>query len=118
MWRSSFALIVAAISLTSCGSLPSLNGESQQVRNEQAIREDEIGTGGQLISIQSDNVRAAGYDATSLVMTVQFDNGAVYEYYGVSSDLWVSFLSAQPHPWSQIGYPRLVQGGIPYKRVG
>jgi hypothetical protein len=76
MWRSSFALIVAAISLTSCGSLPSLNGESQQVRNEQAIREDEIGTGGQLISIQSDNVRAAGYDATSLVMTVQFDNGA------------------------------------------
>jgi hypothetical protein len=95
-----------------------LNGESQQVRNEQAIREDELGTGGQLISIQSDNVRAAGYNATSLVMTVQFENGAVYEYYGVPSDLWTAFLSAQPHPWSQIGYPRLVQGGIPNKRVG
>jgi hypothetical protein len=118
IWRSSVALIIVALSLTSCGPLPSLNGESLQERNEQAITEDKVGTGGQLISIQSDNVSAAGYDATSMVMTVEFDNGAVYEYYGVSSDLWASFLSAQPHPWSKIGYPRLVQGGIPYKRIG
>lgn len=77
-----------------------------------------IGTNGQLISIQSYNVQAAGYDAASMVMTVQFANGALYEYYGVSSDLWTSFIAAQPHPWSQVGYPRLVQGGIPYKRIG
>ena len=77
-----------------------------------------IGTNGQLISIQSDNVRAAGYDSASMVMTVQFDNGALYEYYGVPADLWTSFVAAQPHPWSQVGYPRLVQGGIPYNRVG
>lgn len=77
-----------------------------------------VGTNGQLISIQSDNVRAAGYDETSMVMTVQFNNGAIYEYYGVPADLWTSFIAAQPHPWSQVGYPRLVQGGIPYKRIG
>jgi len=77
-----------------------------------------IGTNGQLIAIQSDNVQAAGYDANSMVLTVQFDNGALYEYYGVPADLWTSFIAAQPHPWSQVGYPRLVQGGIPYKRIG
>lgn len=76
-----------------------------------------VGTGGQLISIQSDNVRAAGYDDISLVMTVQFDNGAIYEYYGVYPDIWTSFIAAQPHPWSQVGYPELVQGAIPYKRI-
>ena len=77
-----------------------------------------IGTNGQLIPIQSDNVQAAGYDANSMVMTVQFYNGALYEYYGVPADLWTSFVAAQPHPWSAVGYPRLVQGGIPYKRIG
>ena len=51
-------------------------------------------------------------------MTVQFDNGALYEYYGVPLELWTSFIAAQPHPWSAVGYPRLVQGGIPYKRIG
>jgi hypothetical protein len=76
-----------------------------------------VGTNGQLIPIQSDNVKAAGYDASSMVMTVQFDNGALYAYYDVPAELWTSFVGAQPHPWSQVGYPRLVQGGIPYKRI-
>jgi hypothetical protein len=53
-----------------------------------------------------------------MVMTVQFDNGNLYEYYGVSADQWTAFVAAQPHPWSQVGYPRLVQGGIPYKKIG
>ena len=97
--------------LSSCGS-PS----SEIVTTKQ--ESSAVGTSGQLISIQSDNVRAAGYDATSMVMTVQFDNGALYEYYGVPADLWASFVAAQPHPWSQVGYPRLVQGAIPYKRIG
>lgn len=97
--------------LSSCGS-PS----SEIVTTKQ--ESSAVGTDGQLISIQSDNVRAAGYDETSMVMTVQFDNGALYEYYEVTADLWTAFVAAQPHPWSQVGYPRLVQGGIPYKRIG
>lgn len=63
-------------------------------------------------------MRAAGYDEASMVMTVQFDNGTLYEYYGVPANLWTSFIAAQPHPWGQVGFPRLVQGGIPYKRIG
>lgn len=77
-----------------------------------------VGTNGQLISIQSDNVRAAGYSANLMTMTVQFNNGYTYEYYGVTAELWNSFIAAQPHPWSQVGNPRLVEAGVPYKRIG
>ena len=105
--------ILLALVLTGC-SQPEAANQDEIPQNTSV----QIGTNGQLISIQSDNVQAAGYDAASMVMTVQFDNGAIYEYYGVPSELWTSFVAAQPHPWSQVGYPRLVQGGIPYKRIG
>ena len=106
---------IICLTLTGCSSSQeSVSEMSPTVEQTSAA----VGTNGQLISIQSDNVRAAGYDETSMVMTVQFNNGALYEYYGVPADLWTSFIAAQPHPWSQVGYPRLVQGGIPYKRIG
>jgi hypothetical protein len=111
-------LAIAALLFTSCGNLPSLNGESSSDYIEQSESALQIGTNGQLIPIQSDNVSAAGYDEESMVMTVQFDSGALYEYYGVPAELWTSFIAAQPHPWSQVGYPRLVQGSIPYRRIG
>jgi hypothetical protein len=104
--------LLLSLVLTSCGA------------TEQALLEVETnqtteiaGTSGQLISIQSDNVRAAGYDASSMIMTVQFNNGYTYEYYGISLELWESFLAAQPNPWSLVGYPQLVQAGVPYKRI-
>ena len=106
---------VLVLGLTGCGSQ---TGESNSASSSEGSAVQQVGTNGQLISIQSDNVRAAGYDEASKVMTIQFDNGALYEYYGVPTDLWTSFVAAQPHPWSQVGYPRLVQGGIPYKRIG
>ena len=115
--RIPLVLTVIALALTACGSLPTLNGETSSSDTEQFQVSEPVGTNGQLISIQSDNVRAAGYDDISLVMTVQFDNGAIYEYYGVYPDIWTSFIAAQPHPWSQVGYPELVQGAIPYKRI-
>ena len=111
--RKSLGFILLILALAGCGSQNKI--DDSQV-NRSAV--SQIGTNGQLISIQSDNVRAAGYDEASMVMTVQFDNGALYEYYNVPTDLWTSFVAAQPHPWSQVGYPRLVQGGIPYKRIG
>ena len=98
--------------LTSCGTTEELLPEAAVNRTTETA-----GTGGQLISIQSDNVRAAGYDANSMVMTVQFNNGYTYEYYGIPLDLWDSFIAAQPNPWSLVGYPRLVQAGVPYKRI-
>lgn len=104
------ALFIICVLITSCSPSP-----SEDLNSQQSVS---VGTNGQLISIQSDNVMAAGYDDMSAVMTVQFKNGAVYEYYGVSAGVWKAFISAQPHPWSQVGYPELVQSGIPYKRIG
>ena len=116
--KLALSICMFAIALTSCGSLPTLNGKSKSVSSDSNVPNTSVGTNGELIYIQSDNVQAAGYDEDSLVMTVQFDNGAIYEYYGVPADLWLSFIAAQPHPWSQVGYPRLVAAGIPYRRVG
>jgi hypothetical protein len=109
--------IVCAISiiiLAGCGNSENLDaGVSTQV----AHLAPSIGTEGRLIAIQSDNVAAAGYDVNSKIMTVQFKNGYLYEYYGISEELWNSFIAAQPHPWSKVGYPQLVQAGVPYKRI-
>ena len=107
------SLLTALFLLTSCSQS---NVEAPQNESSPSSAK-QVGTSGQLIPIQSDNVLAAGYNATSLVMTVQFKNGAIYEYYGVGADLWEAFIAAQPHPWSQVGYSRLVQSGIPYKRI-
>jgi len=118
------SLVVCLALLTACSN-SSQDTESRDEITGQTLPETEvdqrvekIGTGGQLISIQSSNVRAAGYDANTMIMTVQFDSGYIYEYYGVPAELWTSFIAAQPDPWSQVGYPRLVQGGVPYKRIG
>jgi hypothetical protein len=105
---------VLIVGLTACTD----QNEDSDVTSTSESAFQQIGTNGLLIPIESDNMRAAGYDEASMVMTVQFDNGALYEYFGVTGDLWTSFVAAQPHPWSQVGYPRLVQGGIPYKRIG
>jgi len=118
------SLVVCLALLTACSNSSQDTESSDEVtgqtlpETEVDQRVEKIGTGGQLISIQSSNVRAAGYDANTMIMTVQFDSGYIYEYYGVPAELWTSFIAAQPDPWSQVGYPRLVQGGVPYKRIG
>ena len=110
MKRELVYLLLAAL-LTGCGDASEVSS-SPQIEAQTVV-----GTNGQLISIQSDNVQAAGYDVNSMTMTVQFKNGYTYEYYGVPVELWESFVAAQPNPWSQVGNPRLVQAGLPYKRV-
>ena len=105
------SLLLMSLALTSCGATE--QAAPDVIESPTAPS----GTSGQLISIESDNVQAAGFDAPSAVMTVQFKNGYIYEYYGVSLELWDAFIAAQPNPWSQVGYPRLVQAMVPYKRI-
>lgn len=106
------AIALISLVLASCGST-----EQSLTDTEVAQPAESVGTGGRLIAIQSDNVRAAGYDASSMIMTVQFKNGYTYEYYGIALQLWNSFIAAQPNPWSLVGHPQLVQAGVAYKRI-
>jgi hypothetical protein len=101
------------ILLSGCSSH---RAETNSSLNQEAVQ-GLVGTGGKLIPIASENVRAAGYDSANEIMTVQFTNGAVYKYFQVPKSLWEEFLAAQPHPWSQVGYPELVQAGVAYRRV-
>ena len=105
--------IAAVLLLTACAS----NTPESQIPSQATEVESILGTNGELISIESDNVRLAGYDANSQTMTVEFDDGGRYEYYGVPVGLWNAFIEAQPHPWSAVGYPQLVNGGYSYQRV-
>lgn len=109
--RQAFLLLLLAGLLSGCGN------PSEPITNPKEEERALVGTNGQLISIQSDSVLAAGYDVNSMTMTVQFNNGRTYEYYGIPVELWNSFIAAQPHPWSQVGYPRLVQGRYSYARI-
>ena len=109
--KRTFLLVLSVGLLSGCGN------SSEPASSPQVEAQTVVGTNGQLVSIESDNVRAAGYNASTLIMTVQFNNGYTYEYYGVQPELWNSFIAAQPHPWSQVGNPRLVQGSVPYKRI-
>lgn len=111
--RSHLQILSLALvfSLSGCGETSDYSA-TPEVKSQTIV-----GTNGQLIAIQSDNVHSAGYDANSLTMTVRFKNGYTYEYFGVSAELWEAFITAQPHPWSQVGYPQLVQAGVPYRRI-
>lgn len=116
------ALTVAL--LTSCSSTPDPTGVEAfsqapaDVETPNAADPGLVsGTGGELIPITSDNVARAGYDAQAAVMIVQFRDGSIYEYYDVPLGLWERFIAAQPDPWSEVGYPELVQGGYSYRKV-
>ena len=99
-------------SQTETASTPDrIETESSQVSNLS------LDTKGEYIQIESDNVSMAGYDASTQRMTVVFDNGKAYWYQPVDQSIWTAFYNAQPNPWSQVGYPQLVEAGIPYGRA-
>lgn len=112
-----FAISAACIvGLAGCSGMTAAPSELPPVRAS-ALAEPAVGTEGRLIPIQSDNVAAAGYDAASETMLVEFDEGSLYEYAPVPADVWEAFVAAQPHPWSAVGHPVLVEGGVPYRKV-
>lgn len=111
---------ILALVLFSVLALSSCDGISEDLQNSSTVEYTgsiSNGTNGQLIPIVSSNVSMAGYDEETKIMTVKFLSGGYYEYYGVPLNLWVDFLAAQPHPWSSVGYPRLVGEQYRYKRI-
>lgn len=112
-------LAVTAILLAGCATGSTESGVQAQALGANTNTGTAIsGTGGELIAIQSDNVAAAGYDDATSTMLVEFDDGSLYEYAPVPVSVWIDFIAAQPHPWSRVGNPVLVEGRVPYRKVG
>ena len=109
------SLIVLTSILSGCAQSDLVSGTPSESKSTTQI--ENADTFGNLIPIQSNNVSAAGYNSASQTLTIQFHGGEIYEYYGVSIDVWIEFLQAQPHPWSQVGKPLLVDAGVPYQRI-
>jgi len=108
-----FLLLMSTLMMSAC----SPETTAQSINTDASVRDMSKGTNGEMLDIQSDNVSIAGYDASTQRMTVTFDNGKSYWYQPVDQSVWTAFYNAQPHPWSQVGYPALVESGIPYGRL-
>lgn len=48
-----------------------------------------------LQAVTSSNLHAVGYDADKRILAVQFKDGRIWHYAGVSADLWAELQSAQ-----------------------
>ncbi len=46
-----------------------------------------------LVSLQSSMIANAGYDPATETLVVRFNNGALYRYDGVPSDVFISFIT-------------------------
>ena len=106
-----------AFGISSCSAETSSSTSNTESSIPVPQRDLSKDTKGEWIQIRSDNVSMAGYDASTQTMTVTFDNGKSYWYQPVDQSVWTAFYNAQPHPWSQVGYPVLVEGGIPYGKL-
>jgi len=48
----------------------------------------------EMISVSSSNLAAVGYNYETATLRIQFLNGGIYDYYGVSSDVYEGLLEA------------------------
>ncbi len=64
--------------------------------------------------VESTTLRSAGHDAQSAVLELQFQNGAVYQYWLVPRRVYRDLLGAR----SKGGYfNQNIRGSYPYQRV-
>lgn len=46
------------------------------------------------IAVSSSNVGAIGYEAETLTLEVEFNNGSIYQYHGVPQDVYDSLMQS------------------------
>ncbi len=49
------------------------------------------------ISVSSSNISSIGYDPTSQVLEVEFNDGSIYQYSGVPQSVYDGFINASSH---------------------
>ena len=65
--------------------------------------------------VASSNVASIGYDSTTQTLEVEFQNGWVYQYYGVPEFLHQQIMQA---PSKGKFLNQYIKNGYPYSRVG
>lgn len=64
--------------------------------------------------VESSNLSAAGYDATTKKLRIQFKNGSIYEYSDVAKQTYDGLLSAESAGKYFTAYIR----NLPFVRIG
>lgn len=69
----------------------------------------------EMIQVSSSNLYAVGYDYDSATLRIQFLNGGIYDYQGVSSDVYEGLLSAASKGkyFDQV----IKKGGYPFSKL-
>lgn len=65
--------------------------------------------------VSSSNIVSVGYDPTSETLEVEFQSGAVYQYYNVNQSIYDEFMNA-PSKGRFLAYQ--IKNAFPYSRVG
>ena len=47
--------------------------------------------------VSSSNLRSVGYDPISLILEIEFNSGAVYQYLNIPASVYQSLMSASSH---------------------
>ena len=65
--------------------------------------------------VTSSNIASIGYDASSMILEVEFHSGAVYQYYDVPESLFEGLMSADSH--GRYLNEFIKKGGFRYARI-
>ena len=65
--------------------------------------------------VTSSNIVSVGYDPGSETLEIEFQNGAVYQYYNVNQVIYEEFMNA-PSKGKFLNYQ--IKNAFPYSRVG
>lgn len=66
-------------------------------------------------SVQSSNVASVGYEVATGTLEVEFQNSAIYQYYGVPNNLFDQFMQAPSKGQFLNAY---IKNAYAYSRVG
>jgi len=50
-----------------------------------------------MVPVSSSNLRSIGYDAATQTLRIAFNNGSVYEYFGVPASIHAGLMAAGSH---------------------
>jgi hypothetical protein len=67
------------------------------------------------ISVSSSNLVSVGYDVEDKTLEIEFQNGSIYQYYGVPERIYRGFMNAASHGSYFDAY--IKKGGFAFKQI-